>query len=496
MSLTHITRTLYFRISALFLGLMAVVFIGYYKWVEHTLYQVELAPGEIQWLNEQQDAEIDSLAHLVAVNRQDTAFFHDLMNSYARRIQAFTAEAAIIDSTGRLIASTHADSLVRVIRWVSPTLLDSMSRPGWDFSSYPDPYDIDSYANRIVSVAAVRADSDTTSPPLGWVVASFQPIDADMQVLDSEQRIRLLRGAIAMLLVAIVGGLIILAWVSRRVQALNEAMLAFSGGDFTRRAHTGSQDEIGELALSFNAMADRLTETIEQLREAERQRRQLVANISHDLRTPLAGLRGHLERLLSEHRDDTDRHRDEELKAMTVNLDGLEELIDRLFELSQLDSPLTADREETFPLPELARHVLTRCQELARRRGVNLSLTTVGDLPLIHADPLRVGQVLQNLVENGIKFNREGGSVTVLLETCDDGVRVTVSDTGTGIPAEDLPHIFERFYTGDHSRSGRSAGLGLAIVQRSLERMGRSISVESEPGAGSTFRFSLPTGEG
>ena len=490
MTWPHFPRTLHFRISAVFLALMAVVFLGYYQWVDHTLYQVEFAPGEEQWLEQQQDAEIDSLAHLLAVNGADSCFARDLMQSYERRIRAFDAEAAVFDSTGRAIAATHQDSLMRVVRWVSPSLLDSMARPGWDFSTYPDPYDVDSYVNRIVSVAAVRADSDTTRPPLGWVVATFKPIDADMQSLESEQRVRLFRGAMAMLVVAVLGGLIVLAWVSRRIRRLNAAMLEYSGGDYDRRAGDRSRDEIGELARTFDTLADRLAETIRQLREAERQRRQLVANISHDLRTPLASLRGRVERLTDRTGDDPERQR--ELAAMQVHLESLEGLIERLFALSQLDSPLTADRAEDFPLPELAEDVLTRCENLAQRRGVSLSTATAGELPLVHADPLRVGQILQNLVENGIKFNREGGAVTVEMAPDPEGVRVTVRDTGTGIAPEDLPHIFERFYTGDRSRSGRSAGLGLAIVQRSLERMGRRVEVASEPGRGSAFTFTLP----
>ncbi len=488
-------KTLHFRMSVLFLALLAVVFIGYYKWVNRTIYEVEWAPGEEYWYSELQDAESDSLVALLEPALADSSAYQGILADYGRHISGFDAEVALVADNGWIMASTRPDSLTRILRFVSPVLLDSMSLDDWDYGSYPDPYDMDAYANRITGVLPIRAVADTTAPADAWLVSSFKPLAVSTSDLDDEDRIRRIHGAGAMLLYAFLTGLVIMAWVSRRVRALSADMARYRKGDYAHRASEGDRDEIAVLGHDFNRLADRLTEVIGKLKQSEEYRKQLVANISHDLRTPMASLRGHVETLTLHGADLSSENRDRALSTIAANTDNLEALIGRLFELTTLESGRMDYHREAFSLEELSHEVLARCEGAAAEQEVALHCDVAGDLPLVDADPVRIGQVLQNLVGNAVKFNRAGGEVHLGLRAADDGVAIEVRDTGIGIASKDLPHVFERFYTADESRSDKGSGLGLAIAHRIVMGHGSELTVESGEDSGTVFRFSLPAAE-
>lgn len=486
-------RTLHFRIALLFLALLSVVFLTYSWWIEYSMNQALWLPGEEEWYDNRREAEAESLAvHLTPLLADSTATANALA-AYGRAVRGFDAELALIGPDGLVLHTTMPDSLSRVLVYVSPTLLDSMTAEDWDFESYPYPAAIDAYENRINDVVPIFAGGDSTAAPDAWLVSSFRPLNVSMEEIERDERTRNLRGAAAILLSSFLGGLVILTWVSRRIRALSLDLAAFRDGDFGHRARGRAADEIGALERSFNSMADRLTGVIGRLRQSEDYRRQLTANISHDLRTPMASLRGYVETLTLRGQDLTDAERERHLRTITSNLDNLEGLIERLFELTRLESGQAEYRREAFSLEELAADVLGRLEPQARAAGVALALDAEAGLPLVFADPLRIGQVLQNLADNAIKFNRPGGEVRVSLRGAAAGVGVEVGDTGIGIGSEDLPHVFERFYTVDKSRGGNTgSGLGLAIAHQIVTGHGGALTVESRVGGGTTFRFELP----
>ncbi len=485
-------NTLHFRMSVLFLALLAVVFVGYYYWVNRTLYEVEWAPGEEHWYAELQDAESDSLAILLSATLDDSTSNRSILVDYGRRIANFDAEVALVDADGWVMATNRPDSLTRILRFVSPILLDSMALDTWDYSSYPDPYAMDAYVNRITGVVPIRADGDTLAPVDAWLVSSFKPLMVSTDDLDEEDRVRQIHGAGAMLLYAFLTGLVIMTWVSRRIRTLSADMAKYREGDYEHRASEGDRDEIATLGRDFNRLADRLTDVIGKLKQSEKYRKQLVANISHDLRTPMASLRGHVETLTLHGQKLSPEKHERALSIIAANTDNLEALIGRLFELTQLESGRMDYRREAFSLEELSHEVLTRCESRAAEKSIMLHCDVAGELSLVDADPLRIGQVLQNLVENAVKFNRDGGEVHLILTAVPDGVAVEVRDTGIGIASEDLPHVFERFYTADKSRTAKGAGLGLAIAHRIVTGHDSELTIESDKDVGTAFRFTLP----
>ena len=492
-----IYRTLHFRIALMFLALLSVVFLTYSWWIEYSMNQGLWLPGEEEWYESRREAEAESLAVHVTPLFADSLATTDALAAYGRVIAGYDAEVALIGPNGLVLHTTMPDSLSRVLVYVSPTLLDSMTAEDWDFESYPYPAAIDAYENRINDVVPIFAGGDSTAAPDAWLVSSFRPVNVSMEEIERDERTRNLRGAAAILLSSFLGGLVIMTWVSRRIRSLSLDLATFRDGDFEHRARGRAADEIGALERSFNSMADRLTGVIGRLRQSEDYRRQLTANISHDLRTPMASLRGYVETLTLRGQDLTDEEREHHLRTITSNLDNLEGLIERLFELTRLESGQVQYRREAFSLEELAADVLGRLESRSRDADVALNLDAEAGLPLVHADPLRIGQVLQNLADNAIKFNRRGGEVRVSLRRLQDGpgdgVAVEVGDTGIGIGNDDLPHVFERFYTVDKSRSGNTgSGLGLAIAHQIVSGHGSDLTVESREGGGTTFRFSLP----
>lgn len=228
------------------------------------------------------------------------------------------------------------------------------------------------------------------------------------------------------------------------------------------------------------------------LRRSERLRRELVANVSHELRTPLTSIKGFVETLLAGAlRDEQNSRRF--LEIIEAETNRLTKLVDDLLELSRLESKGVTFRMQPVDLGQLCRAVVDRQQPRAERSGVQLDCSAQPGVVVV-ADPDRVEQVLTNLVDNALKFTPEGGHIRVRVEVRGAEAWVCVEDTGRGIPPDDLPHVFERFYRADRSRTRTSggSGLGLAIAKHLVEMQGGRIWAESTPGQGSVFSFAFP----
>jgi signal transduction histidine kinase len=258
-------------------------------------------------------------------------------------------------------------------------------------------------------------------------------------------------------------------------------------GDYSVRVQTRSRDEVGRLAAAFNRMSA-------ELGNLEQSRRDLVANVSHELKTPITAIRAHLENLL----DGVERPDPATLGVMLAQVERLGRLVDQLLDLSRLESGEVPLRIEALPLQPLVDDLISEIDVALPGRGVRVRNDVPGDLPALSADRERVHQVLFNLVDNAVRFTPAGGSVTVSARRLNGSVEVAVSDTGAGIPPEHLPRLFERFYRADpaRAREGGGTGIGLAIARSVVEAHGGQIRARSEPGRGSVFTFDLPSADG
>lgn len=295
---------------------------------------------------------------------------------------------------------------------------------------------------------------------------------------------------------AMLAGLVMIRSLTRPLRTLSAAMDQFRRGDYRAQLSLpASNDEIGRLGSTFKQMSERIRAQMDDLKQVDDTRRELVANISHDLRTPLASLRGYLETLLMKEDSLSADEKRSYLEIATEQSARLSTLIAKLFELAKLDAALASASPEPFMLAELVQDVAQKFELAAQKKHVMLTTHFPADTPPVCADVGLIERVLENLVENALRYTESGGAISITLTPRDDKVSVEIADTGCGIAAEHLPSIFDRFYRVEKSRhdGAQSSGLGLAIVKRILELHESAISVASTPGSGARFTFSLPT---
>lgn len=297
------------------------------------------------------------------------------------------------------------------------------------------------------------------------------------------------------LLVASGLGVFLFGLLTRRLRAMKEVVGAFEKGQLDRRIGVKSSDEIGQLAASFNQMADTIVANVEDLKQTDRLRRELIANVSHDLRNPLAALQGYLETIMMKGDALSPDERQRYMETVLKNTRSLNTLVGELFELSKLDAQQIEPDFEAFSIAELVQDVVMQFQPKADQLNVTLEANLPERLSLVYADIGLVERAISNLIDNALRYTPAGGHVRVVPSDDGDAVSVQVIDTGYGIPPEDLPHIFERFYRVEKSRAPDKGGtgLGLAIAQKILELHGSTLAVQSALGKGTTFSFALPT---
>ena len=300
---------------------------------------------------------------------------------------------------------------------------------------------------------------------------------------------------------AFVAGLLLFFILMRKLRVLSQAMQTFKNENLeveSDEAETapGSLDEIDAMTRTFQQMAGRIHTQMNHLQEMESLRRDLVANVSHDLRTPLASLSGFLETLQLNSTELSDAEKATYLKIACDNAQRVNALVDELFELAKLDANEVKPQPEAFSLAELSFDLSHRFYLHARDRAIQFDVVADEALPRVLADLGMIERVLQNLIDNAFKHTPEQGSIRLQLTAHDNQVEVAVRDTGCGIAEEDLPRVSRRFYRNSEQRldgkAGSGLGLGLAIASRIIELHDSELIVVSELEQGTEFRFVLP----
>jgi signal transduction histidine kinase len=267
------------------------------------------------------------------------------------------------------------------------------------------------------------------------------------------------------------------------VKSLSTAARRIGRGDFSQRLRVNDKGELGELAVAFNSMSD-------DLERAERLRRNLVADTAHELRTPLSNIRGYLEAI----RDDVVKPDTKTINSLYEEVTLLTRLVEDLQELALAEANQLQLVRQPEDIAGVIDQAVSAAGAAAISRSVHLMTAPGVRLPVCDIDSQRIKQVLHNLLDNAIVHTPSGGTITVTASLQGDMVEISVTDTGEGIPADELPNIFERFYRVDKSRSRATGGhgLGLTIARRLVEAHGGNISASSQPGKGSRFSFTVP----
>ncbi|HET6725806.1 MAG TPA: HAMP domain-containing sensor histidine kinase [Gammaproteobacteria bacterium] len=297
--------------------------------------------------------------------------------------------------------------------------------------------------------------------------------------------------AVAVVFAGIVG-LLLFALLTRRFRRLTATVRHFKAGHYDERFPDGVDDEIGRLGRAFNDMAATIQAQVEALQRTDATRRELVANVSHDLRTPLTSLRGYAERLEAR-LPDTDTDRRECLRAILYDAEQIERLVAQLSLLSRLDAQQLEPVMEPFPIAELVQDVMIKFKPHAETRGVELTTCHRADVPVVRADVGLVERALSNLIDNALQNTPAGGQVRIELAIQGESLHVVVTDTGCGIPEDELALVVQRFYRTAKSRAadGGGTGLGLSIANEIAEMHGSRLDIISRLNAGTRVAFDL-----
>ena len=292
---------------------------------------------------------------------------------------------------------------------------------------------------------------------------------------------------------ALVSAVLLVGPVRRRIDDLQSAAFRLGGGDPTARAREGGSDEVAELASAFNAMADELGKREAAVMMSNRARQQLLADVSHELMTPLTAVLGHLETLtMSEVRLD-DQRRLRHVVVARREAQRIERLVGDLLDAARLEGGGGNLMAEPVSVAALLEDVETHHEDECAARGIGMTIRAPGWLHVL-GDGFRLGQALQNVTANALRHTPDGGEVRLTAERAGNGVVLTVTDSGEGIAPEDLPLIFDRFYKASSARGTATAGsgLGLSIVKAIVERHGGRVTASSVVGRGTTIRMELP----
>ena len=291
---------------------------------------------------------------------------------------------------------------------------------------------------------------------------------------------------------ATVLGYFLSSTVTERIHLVQDAAEQLASGDLNTRVPVQGRDEVAALAVTFNQMAEQLQAADQKQRDLENMRRDLIAWVSHDLQTPLTSIRAILEALSDGVVDEPEMvHR--YLQTAQRDVRSLSVLIDDLFQMAQLDAGGFPLNRAQASLNDLISDTLESFSELAYRESVALEGKVESNVDPVYMDTQAIGRALNNLISNALRHTSTGGKIHVSARRTGEGVEVVVSDTGEGIRAEDIPHIFERFYRGEKSRSRATggAGLGLAIARGIVRAHGGDIRAESKMGKGTRFIFHI-----
>lgn len=295
------------------------------------------------------------------------------------------------------------------------------------------------------------------------------------------------------LVIGLAIGLFLFSNLSRRLEKIKSTVTKFERGQLTERIDVEGKDELADLSVCFNRMADSVVDNMKEVQKADNMRRELVANVSHDLRSPLASIQGYLETIEMKGESITKEELRSYFTTVLGNTQKLNRMIDDLFELTKLDTDHIRPNLENISMAELVQDLVQQFKPIAEKKGVQLASQFPGNPnSLIEADISMMNRAITNLIDNAITHTPAGGEVTVSSIQNGKDIVLEISDTGVGIPETDLPHIFERFYQVDKSRTDNNgAGLGLVIAQKIFNLHGAEITVQSSANEGTTFRVNF-----
>ncbi len=420
------------------------------------------------------------------------ALFGDLMHDMMAVNQGI--EVYLLDNSGQILYSVVLDHGANApVKNVSLDPIHSfISDKGANYILGDDPRNPGE--KKIFSVAPFNVDGREGYIYIILAGKEFQLISDNLL---AQYFVKLGIGATLLtMLFATVIALLSIWFLTKNLRLITNTVRKFREGDLSVRIDRPEKSDIAVFAHAFNEMADTIVDNIDKMKSVDGLRRELIANVSHDLRTPLAILKGYVETLQMKKDTLSESEMEEYLQITHDNVDRLSNLINQLFEYSKLEAEQVTPVKEPFSITELSHDLLAKFKVIAEQKEIRLVLDNPKENSMVFADVSLVERALQNLIENAIKFTEPGGKVVLSLKRKNRNVEISITDTGTGIPLCEQPYIFDRYKQVDKSTPKQGHGLGLAIVKKIMDLHDTTIVVLSKPKEGSSFIFNLPAYKG
>lgn len=397
-------------------------------------------------------------------------------------------EVYLLNSEGKILQYVAPDKVVKLEKVNLNPIKKFLGDPEHSIIYGDDPRNPGEY--KTFSAARVINNNQLTGY-IYIVLASQEYVSASEAFLGSYILGISIRSVIFILIISVFVGLLAIWFITKKLNPIIEGINEFRRGNLKKRIEVKSKGELDQIGLVFNEMADTIESNIQELKGVDNLRRELISNVSHDLRTPVASIQGYAETLLL--KKETIRPDDQKKYIETIykSCGRLRKLVDDLFELSKLQSQQIKPQKEPFSIAELVYDIVGKYRIISQKKGISVNTVITKDVPLVEADLSMIDRLLQNLIDNAIKYCGEGDSINIEIDTkSPQKVEVRVADSGLGIRKEDLENIFQRYYKSREDQ--QSTGLGLAIVKKIIDLHNSSIKVFSQLGKGTTFIFDLP----
>ncbi len=477
---------LVFGLLILLMGVSYIFITGYYadKYNKATIQQVNanVANHVIQ-------EKFSNASPFLEDGSVNKPLFGDLMHDMMAVNRSI--EVYLLDDTGKILYSVvldHSDNSPTKSVSLAP-IQKFIETNGEIFMEGDDPRNPNK--TKIFSAASYDVDGRKGFVYIILAGKDFQNISDNL--LES-YFIRLGFGAtlLTMIFAALIA-LLSIWFLTKNLRIIIYTVTKFREGDLEARIKNPEDSDMEIFAFSFNEMADTIVDNIDKIKSVDLLRRELVANVSHDLRTPLAVLKGYIETLQIKKDSLTENEKDEYLEITHNNIDKLANLINQLFEYSKLEAEQITPIKEPFSVTELSYDLIAKFKVIAEKKQITLFLDRPKENCMVYADVSLVERALQNILENAIKYTNNKGTVTLSLKKFDQNIEINISDTGTGIPVNEQPFIFDRYkQQGSEKTKKQGYGLGLAIVKKIMDLHETTITVLSKPKEGSSFIFNLP----
>jgi signal transduction histidine kinase len=482
------SNLLFWKITGVFTSLLILLGITY------MLIASWLSDRNFNAINQQLYGDVAS--HLAETTtpirdgKPDTAATHDIIHSIM--VINPSVEVYLLDTTGKIIDFVVPDKSVQISR-VDLHAVQAYLRAG--STTYVTGDNPKNPAKKTIFSAAPIYDHGRLQ---GYVYAVLASEKQACIASALNRHFLYSLGTVlffATLLVAFLVGTITFFLMTDSICKISAVVKRFKDGDHNARIQGYVKGNLGMLTSTFNEMADTIVENMEKLTEMDRLRQELIANVSHDLRSPLAITQGYIETLLIKGDALSEQDSRRYLSIVMTSLKKLSHLVEQLFEYSKLEANQVQPVKETFLLTELVSDILMKYDILAKKKGINFTADARDNLPAVFADIALVERAIQNLIDNALKFTPEGGKIMISIREHGPALEIAIADTGIGIPLKDQTYIFDRYkkFPTHEMRNTEGSGLGLAIVKKIIELHHATINVKSAPGMGTTFWFRLPT---